>query len=308
MENSLWTSEFFPYQLVQMHFIDQLLKPLPLKVLKNIYSNLHFIESTESDFTIVMSGDWDLPYLTFKELSIKTALRMGKKLGFFVDYSDPSKLYDTTSPDRLINYISEIGIPITIFIRANILRKKKIVNYIKRLVQNKLIDFGYHVEPNFIVKTKYDIAIKIVNNIEQIINEKIIAGRNHTLYFDPIETWSFYSKIGLKLSSNLGFNNSLGFPYGIPYAFHTPYEVIEVPQVLMDVCLWRDLHADIYTIKRIIEKLCNNMKRVQALAAVNFHLDYANYDYQFKILKELIASVKKFKGIFINFNYLLKII
>jgi len=291
--------EIDPYQRIQLYYLDKLLDALDKDVLSRRYPYLEFIESMNR-FTVILSHDWDLPRRGFRRRILAYGVRLGHRLGVLHGDIDPILIHDTSNPLPLVNILLEHGIRSTIFVRENIFSSNK-VGFIGELV-SKGFSLGLHIEPRYIVDRDVESIIVFKERVERVFNVVVVAGRNHTLYFNPEITWKLYKEAGLCLSSNLGFNNAAGFPLGIPYAFRTPNGIVEVPVILMDCCLWRDMGLGIGDSLKLIDKLLEKLRRARGIASVNIHFDYGNYHYAVKILDYMVRKVLELDGEIIDFN------
>ncbi|MFZ0006365.1 MAG: polysaccharide deacetylase family protein [Methanoregula sp.] len=81
-----------------------------------------------------------------------------------------------------------------------------------------------------------------VQELEQLINEKILGTRQHNLNLEIPTTWHYQIDAGLKYDTTLGFKDRIGFRWGTSFPFYPnsrgePISMLEIPTIIMDICL-----------------------------------------------------------------------
>ncbi|RJQ27871.1 MAG: hypothetical protein C4589_07780 [Peptococcaceae bacterium] len=107
--------------------------------------------------------------------------------------------------------------------------------------------------------------------LEKVLGQKVTGYRNHYLRFKVPETWEFLSKTGFKYDSTLGYTDMVGFRNGLCHPFkpfnlnnNREIDILEIPLNIMDGALFS------FT---------------------------ASFEPAFKIAKNLIDTVQKYKGV-----------
>ena len=81
-----------------------------------------------------------------------------------------------------------------------------------------------------------------VQELEQIIHEKVTGTRQHNLNLDIPATWNYQLAAGLEYDTSLGFKDMIGFRWGTSFPFYPncgekPLPLLEIPLIIMDICL-----------------------------------------------------------------------
>jgi len=81
--------------------------------------------------------------------------------------------------------------------------------------------------------------------LESILGAKVEGIRQHNLNLEIPQTWQIHEKLGFEYDSTLGFNDRVGFRWGICYPFHPvdgegrPLKLLEIPLAIEDIALFR---------------------------------------------------------------------
>jgi hypothetical protein len=78
--------------------------------------------------------------------------------------------------------------------------------------------------------------------LEKLIDTKVIGTRQHNLNLEIPATWNYQLNAGLKYDTTLGFKDTIGFRWGTSFPFfpnvgEEPIHVLEIPLIIMDICL-----------------------------------------------------------------------
>jgi len=81
-----------------------------------------------------------------------------------------------------------------------------------------------------------------VQELEQIIHEKVIGSRQHNLNLEIPATWEYQVAAALEYDTTLGFKDTIGFRWGTSFPFYPncgeqPLPLLEIPLIIMDICL-----------------------------------------------------------------------
>ena len=81
-----------------------------------------------------------------------------------------------------------------------------------------------------------------IQELEQIIHEKVIGTRQHNLNLEIPATWNYQTAAGLAYDTTLGFKDAIGFRWGTSFPFYPncgekPLTLLEIPLIIMDICL-----------------------------------------------------------------------
>jgi hypothetical protein len=95
--------------------------------------------------------------------------------------------------------------------------------------------------------------------LEQLIHEKVLGTRQHNLNLDVPATWEYQVHAGLMYDTTLGFKDTIGFRWGTSFPFfpntgEEPLPLLEIPLVIMDICLRSTQMADCLHIADEVER------------------------------------------------------
>jgi len=134
-------------------------------------------------------------------------------------------------------------------------------------------DIGMHYNYNtFLDAERFEAQVEQLKNI---LNTDIIAGRAHYLKFDPEKSFPFLQKYGIRVDESSGYADRIGYRNGIAGCFR-PYDpaqkrahdIWEIPMIIMDAVLVRQ-YGDRYADK--FSQLLNHLKYVGGALSVIFH-------------------------------------
>ncbi len=140
----------------------------------------------------------------------------------------------------------------------------------------------------------------------RVIHTSVKSTRQHYLRFDAAQTWRAQSEAGLKTDSSLGFAERAGFRSGLavpfqPWSFadNRPYDLWEVPLVLMDVTLKEYMHLDIDDAIDKSRKIIETLHEYSAGAAILWHnsslndLDWCGWD---RVYDDWLGNIRRLDG------------
>lgn len=147
------------------------------------------------------------------------------------------------------------------------------------------------------------------NILEKQLRGKITGCRQHYLNFDPSKTWEIYNKVGLKYSSNIGYNEKIGHRAGIafPYIPSSSYKnfdrfVLEFPITIHDVALFYYESLNIKESFNRCIRVINEVKKTNGLATLSWH-PYTIHDTKlsgrfevYKMLLQFLSTQDVFIG------------
>jgi hypothetical protein len=115
----------------------------------------------------------------------------------------------------------------------------KMQNLLIRLKENG-DEIGIH--GSYFSYNNPQLLLEETKELEHLIQEKIIGTRQHNLNLDVPKTWEYQVQCGLQYDSSLGFVDRIGFRWGTSFPFFPNSEmatipIIEIPLIIMDVCL-----------------------------------------------------------------------
>ena len=151
--------------------------------------------------------------------------------------------------------------------------------FIKKLV-NKIKDRGHRIgfHPSYNSFNQPELWKKEKEGLENILDQKITAGRQHYLRFENPSTWNIWESNGMLEDSTMGYADEVGFRAGTCYSYH-PFDVInkkklrmlETPLVLMEGALINGLKTTPDEFKTISEQLKNEVKKYNGVLSILWH-------------------------------------
>ena len=150
---------------------------------------------------------------------------------------------------------------------------------------------GYH--PGYNVYKDEMLFKKELNQLQSIVSQKIVSGRQHYLRFSVPDTWRIWDAAGLEWESSMGYSDLPGFRCGTCY----PYSVFdcierkklklkEKPLILMDATLVHYLKSADMPSMHLLKEEC---KKHGGEWLTIFHNDLVNHP----ILKDFPSLILK---------------
>jgi hypothetical protein len=137
-----------------------------------------------------------------------------------------------------------------------------------------------------------------LQQLKEVVKEKIIASRQHFLHFCPNQTPKVLFESGIKIDSTLGYNRNIGFRNGTSFPFLLSNEfgeainIIEMPMHIMDVALFNnnalELNKDLAKIKCL--KILEAVENVGGCLCINFHPNYLNNQMWFDVFEFILKE------------------
>ena len=124
---------------------------------------------------------------------------------------------------------------------------------------------------------------------------QVKAVRYHTISFPQglKSSYSVLSKFNVKISSNMGFNDAVGFPGGNAYGIKfVQFGIVEIPIIFMDIIPFREGYTPSQT-KRLIEKLLKELRKNNGISSFIFHIDYLHDPQFYDLLLFFIDKAEK---------------
>lgn len=121
------------------------------------------------------------------------------------------------------------------------LKDPRLKSILHRIESNGHV-IGYH--PGYTVYKDVDVFKKELDQLQTVVKQKIVSGRQHYLRFKVPYTWRLWDQAGLEWESSLGYTKVPGFRCGTCYTY-TVFDSIarkkltvkEKPLILMDATL-----------------------------------------------------------------------
>ncbi|GAB4322502.1 MAG: hypothetical protein Kow0074_14070 [Candidatus Zixiibacteriota bacterium] len=142
--------------------------------------------------------------------------------------------------------------------------------------------------------------------LSRVALTSVRSTRQHYLRFDAAGTWSAHTGGGLATDSSLGFAERAGFRAGMavpfrPWSFaeNRPYDLWEVPLVLMDVTLKEYMHLDIDAAIDKSRKMIETLHEYGGAAAILWHnsslndLDWRGWD---RVYDDWLGNIRRLDG------------
>jgi hypothetical protein len=144
--------------------------------------------------------------------------------------------------------------------------------------------------------------------LESIINDRIISTRQHYLNYIKDHTTDIHISSDIRIDSSFGSNYNVGFYNGtsfpIPY-YNSKGLIWELPLILMDSSLFRQ-EIDLDSAKLICDKLLNQVEKVGGILTVNFHPDYLIIEKYWKLYEYILSEATNRKAYFTTCSDLLR--
>jgi len=255
-------------QMLAVDLLGKLLRYLPSDHLKEIYPQHIFLKCNFGSPLVVLTHDLDF-YIERERLVDKLVEKIRYLTG--TRYLSMVKRY--LEAERMYNCKSTIFIlqadPVPLHF--------KVARMLGRLLPPGY-DVGIHPAPH---QTETINILELRKRLEMALNSNVRVARAHLLKWKGRSFIESLVKAGIVADSTFGYNNAIGYRGGIGTAFK-PYglDVLEIPLVLMDVALFRDLQIDLKKAVKLLNNFFDSIKEKDVVFAVNWHIDYAfNEDY-----------------------------
>ncbi len=140
-----------------------------------------------------------------------------------------------------------------------------------------------------------DSLMREKQNLEKVLNRKIVGFRNHFLKFRVPETWELLERAGFLYDTTLGYPDSVGFRNGMchpfwPFNLNTgrKMEILEIPLVVMDRTLLLHMRLSLEQAWGQMERLLDTIERHHGVITILWHNDFmtgTSLQFYRKILK-----------------------
>lgn len=174
---------------------------------------------------------------------------------------------------------------------------EKLQNILKNLSHNEW-RIGIHGSSNGF--SDPDKFAREKDSLEKSLDLPISINRNHWLNFSHFSTMKLLEMNAIAIDSTLGFNDTIGFRGGIcsPYRLfdfieNRPYDVIEIPMVIMDGTIFDYLEGE--GLERIFSIL-SEVKKFHGTVSINWHQHTISDDYGWYTLYEEIIQWIQMNG------------
>jgi len=168
------------------------------------------------------------PYWTFEEI-MDLERRLGvRSTFFFLNESAKVKIFDRGTWRH--------------YGRRYDITDKKVAEIIRTL-HSEGWEIGLH--GSFYSYKNIKLLKKEKEMLEKVLGAEVKGIRQHNLNLEIPQTWQIHEKLGFEYDSTLGFNDRVGFRWGICYPFHPvdgegrPLKLLEIPLAIEDIALFR---------------------------------------------------------------------
>jgi peptidoglycan/xylan/chitin deacetylase (PgdA/CDA1 family) len=219
------------------------------------------------------------PYWTFEKI-MEIEVRNNVRSTFF--FLNETKKHQIFNPST---YKLTLG-------RYNI-HEQKIVDIIKKLDKNGW-EIGVH--GSYDSYQKKDQLLKEKEELEKILNKKIIGIRQHYLNLKIPETWKYQREVGFKYDSSYGYKNRVGFKNGKYFPFH-PFndDFLEIPLIIMDGFLFQG-NVNMKDCWDKCKEIIRKAEKRNGLVTIVWHTERFNdneYPGQMDFYEKIIKECKK---------------
>ncbi|HVP06831.1 MAG TPA: hypothetical protein VMS71_03240 [Candidatus Acidoferrum sp.] len=114
-----------------------------------------------------------------------------------------------------------------------------------------------------------------LDQLKQIVPNRIISGRAHYLHFDPFRSFSFLQQYGICTDESSGWPDYVGFRNGIAGCFqaydlkqNTPLDIWEVPLTIVENALANQHGAESLP---VVENLLRHLRSIGGALTILFH-------------------------------------
>jgi len=104
---------------------------------------------------------------------------------------------------------------------------------------------------NYDTYFKTDIFDAQKDELERLLNRKVLAGRAHYLRFDPEWSFAFLQRKGIEVDESLGYSDRIGYRCGIAGIFQgfdfendSALDIYEIPMTIMEATLLEQYKSD----------------------------------------------------------------
>jgi len=216
--------------------------------------------------------------------------------------------------DYIINLEKEYGFNSSFYFMTSGERYSLLDVNLKKIFEKlKKENFEIGIHPSFNAYNNPDIIKKEKENLEKIVDSKIVGGRQHYLKWEIPKSWEAWRRAGLKYDTTLCYADHEGFRCGTCYPFK-PFDIIknetidiwEIPLIVMDGTLidYKKLSPD--KALMVMTNLLNQVKKYNGIFVLLWHNSYMTnlftpkwkrcFENFYKIISEkncLVSSVKK---------------
>ncbi|MGD0995006.1 MAG: hypothetical protein ABR909_05720 [Candidatus Bathyarchaeia archaeon] len=283
---------------MQEYLNESLLRPLPInKLSSSCQFKLITAKDLDNKAVAVLSFDWDAPRNLIIRNTLLKILRPTKLLN---DALIPTKDVKPLDGIRAISELGKSGVKFTIFARFDVALSNR-----HKLMQ--LTSQGHDVFPHPDPSMSLNRLCLMMNYFKTNFGP-IKAMRYHTISFPQglSNAYKLISKFNIKISSNIGFNNAVGFPGGLAYGIKfTDFDLIEIPIIFMDLVPYREGYSQEET-RELLEKLIQELAKNNGISSLIFHVDYL-HDVEFYSLLKFLFKICEYHGVtLMNFGELHK--
>jgi len=122
-------------------------------------------------------------------------------------------------------------------------------------------DIGIHY--NYDTFLNEDRFAAQLEQLQEVVPDKLVCGRAHYIKFDPTRSFSFLQQFGIHVDESSGYADRVGYRNGIAGCFQaydtkgkSPLDIWEVPVVMMEAALVKQYGADaVNVIERHLQHL-----------------------------------------------------
>jgi len=275
-------------QMLAVDLLKELLQYLPPEYLREFYPEHLFLKCNFGSPLVVLTHDWDFHLEKEKIIS-----ELVEKVKYITGVRYLSMINTYLEVEKRYGYKS------TILIRQSSPLHFKLIYMLKRLLPSGY-EIGIHPEPN---QTDFISILKLRKRLETALNSEVRAARVHLLKWGGRSYIENLSKAGIVVDSTFGYNNAIGYRGGIGTAFRAyKSNVLEIPQVIMDVVLFRDLGMESKNLVELLNRFLTSVREQNVVFAINWHIDYAfNEDY-IRLYSFVLRKLKQIDAIVATLN------
>jgi hypothetical protein len=146
------------------------------------------------------------------------------------------------------------------------------------MLRDENIEIGLH--GSYASYSDYGLLQKEFDRIRDFTGSSS-GGRQHYLRFDYQKTFALYEKIGMRYDTTLGFASAPGFRCGICHPFYPyniserrPFDILEIPLILMDATLHTYLQLDIDSAFERVRTLFSALQKYGGCCSMLWHNEY----------------------------------
>ncbi|WP_252698797.1 polysaccharide deacetylase family protein [Natronosalvus vescus] len=247
------------------------------------YKSFHapYYAITERDLTHIWSAvRGEQPYWQFDEL-MRLEEDLGVRSSFY--FLNEKRLLHDKKPFEWIKPINWV-----LYTGRYALSDERIINVIQKLERGGW-EVGLH--GSYDSYAEFDRLQYEKKTLEQLLEGKIIGGRQHYLNLNQPETWEYHRKIGLKYDSSMGSSSEYGFngQYGVLRPFEDEFVVF--PVTIMENALMNATESFDEAWEEC-EALLQEAQEQGAIMTVLWHLKFIN-NQEFPGYREIYERIVK---------------